>query len=157
MWLKGNVLEILRSNPKLYLELTSITFQSKAFWGYPIKQMEEWKSVLTISEEYILENEVFHLKLDGKIPGYYSLVESDNLILLDNLFVHPDYIGMGYGSILLKDAIRRVVLKGYDSIRLFSDPNAEKFYEYFGFRKIGNHPTSIKNRFLPIMELTVER
>jgi predicted GNAT family N-acyltransferase len=40
-------------------------------------------------------------------------------------------------------------------IILDSEPNVEKFYEYFGFIKVGQIETSIKDRFSPIMELKI--
>ena len=36
---------------------------------------------------------------------------------------------------------------------LDADPNAESFYARFGFTQVGQLQSSIKDRFLPIMEL----
>ncbi|MFT6245465.1 MAG: hypothetical protein ACJA0U_003078 [Salibacteraceae bacterium] len=45
--------------------------------------------------------------------------------------------------------------RGFESVELDSDPSAEIFYRSFGFKVIGQLETSIKNRFLPVMELEV--
>lgn len=44
---------------------------------------------------------------------------------------------------------------GYESIVLDSEPKVEKFYQNFGFKVIGQLESSIKNRYLPIMELKI--
>lgn len=43
--------------------------------------------------------------------------------------------------------------KNCKSITLDAEPNVEAFYNKFGFKKISELETSIKDRFLPIMEL----
>jgi len=45
----------------------------------------------------------------------------------------------------------------FEYIYLDSDPNAEKFYQNLGFKVVGQLESSIKNRFLPIMELEIEQ
>lgn len=59
----------------------------------------------------------------------------------------------GYGKMLMNDCINKTKKKKTAKIILEADPNAEKFYEGFGFLKINQIETSIKNRFLPVMEL----
>ena len=46
--------------------------------------------------------------------------------------------------------------QGFEYIYLYSDPNAERFYQNLGFKIIGQLESSIKNRFLPIMELEIK-
>ncbi|MNR03845.1 hypothetical protein D3C85_1197620 [compost metagenome] len=41
------------------------------------------------------------------------------------------------------------------TITLNSEPNAEPFYSKLGFIKVGEIETSIKDRYMPIMELTI--
>jgi predicted GNAT family N-acyltransferase len=45
---------------------------------------------------------------------------------------------------------------GAKKVILEAEPNAEGFYAKFGFVKIGEIETSIKNRYLPVMELVIE-
>ena len=134
--------------------LTEITKKSKAFWGYSEEQMKKWESNLTISEEYILKNEVFNLIVEEQIVGYYSYKKNENnSVKLDNLFVLPEYIGKGYGKLLMNDFLEKMKHQKIDRITLDAEPNAEKFYQKLGFTKIGEFETSIKNRFMPIMEM----
>lgn len=134
--------------------LTEITKQSKSYWGYSKEQILAWSDLLTITKEYIEKNYVFKLKNGEATIGYYSyFYDSKTSIILDNLFILPKYIGKGFGKILMDDFLNRVQDSEIKRISLDSEPNAEKFYNKFGFIKINEIETSIKNRFLPVMEL----
>jgi len=55
----------------------------------------------------------------------------------------------------MRHLIAQVQEHGFESIELDSEPKAEKFYAKFGFKFIGQLESSIKNRFLPVMELRI--
>jgi len=135
-------------------ELTELTILSKSYWDYSEQQIEAWKNDLTITEPYIVEKEIFKLIYENKIIGYYSFFKSNNSDLkLDNLFVTPIYIGKGIGKKLMLDFFKRILVTDFEKVILDADPNAEKFYLNIGFEVIGKLETSIKNRYLPIMEM----
>jgi GNAT superfamily N-acetyltransferase len=134
--------------------LTEITKKSKAYWGYSEEQLLKWKDNLTISKGYIETNSVFKLVNDDAIVGYYSfIIKEEKIAILDNLFVLPEYIGKGFGKYLMYDFLDRMKNGKFEKITLDAEPNAEDFYLKFGFKKIGAFETSIKNRFMPIMEM----
>lgn len=138
--------------------LTVLTKKSKAYWGYSEEQIEMWSEVLTISKEYIATKSVYKLVVNNEIVGYYSFFhESEETIELDNLFVWPDFIGKGFGQILMKDFLLRLENSGIKKVVLDAEPKAEKFYEKIGFVKVGEIQTSIKDRFLPKMELLLDK
>ena len=140
------------------IELSELTVRSKAHWNYSSEQIEKWKDDLTISAEYIDKNEVYKLKEDDKLIGYYSFQSADcKKVKLDNIFIDPEFIRRGYGKILMNHFFKQVKNKGFENIYLDSDPNAEKFYQNLGFKVIGQLESSIKNRFLPIMELEINQ
>lgn len=148
------MIEITKANTHDYRVLTDITKKSKAYWGYSDEQMRKWSDLLTITEEYIQNNEVYKLIINQSIVAYYSYFEIEkDSVRLDNLFVSPENIGKGYGKLLMNDFILKIKKSEAQRILLDADPNAQKFYESFGFLKIGEIETSIKDRFLPIMEL----
>ncbi|WP_445430987.1 GNAT family N-acetyltransferase [Chryseobacterium indoltheticum] len=148
------MIEITKANTHDYRVLTDITKKSKAYWGYSDEQMKKWSDLLTITEEYIQNNEVYKLIINQSIVAYYSYFEIEkDSVRLDNLFVSPENIGKGYGKLLMNDFILKIKKSEAQRIILDADPNAQKFYENFGFVKIGEIETSIKDRFLPIMEL----
>ncbi|MDQ1164517.1 GNAT family N-acetyltransferase [Flavobacterium sp. SORGH_AS_0622] len=139
-----------------HIRLTEITKKSKAYWGYSDEQMEKWSNNLTITIEYIETNSVFNLVDENQIIGYYSYLRlENNQVKLDNLFILPEYIGKGFGSFLMNDFVERMRNEKCQKIILDSEPNAEQFYQKIGFTKIGEFETSIKNRFMPIMEINL--
>jgi len=136
--------------------LTEITKKSKAYWGYSEEQILKWNNNLTISAAYIETNCVFTLVNGNKIIGYYSyIIKEEKNVILDNLFILPEYIGKGFGKYLMTDFLDRMKKEKFEKITLDSEPNAENFYQKFGFKKIGEFETSIKNRFMPIMEMSL--
>jgi len=148
------MLKIVKANPEDDKILTEITKKSKAHWGYSDEQIEKWSQDLTITKDYIKKSEVYKLSLNDKIIAYYSYLNiNENIVKLDNLFVVPEEMGIGYGKMLMNDCINKTKKEKTAKIILEADPNAEKFYEGFGFLKISQIETSIKNRFLPVMEL----
>jgi ribosomal protein S18 acetylase RimI-like enzyme len=136
--------------------LTEITKKSKTYWGYSEEQILKWNDNLTISKEYIENNSAYKLVNNGKIIGYYSyIVKEEKNVILDNLFILPEYIGKGFGKYLMSDFLNRMKKEKFEKITLDSEPNAENFYLKIGFKKIGEFETSIKNRFMPIMEMSL--
>jgi GNAT superfamily N-acetyltransferase len=138
--------------------LTAITKKSKAYWGYSEEQIRIWSELLTITPTYIETKSVYKLVVDAKTVGYYSFFyEDEDTMKLDNLFILPEYIGKGFGRILMDDFLVLVKRTDVNKITLDSEPNAEMFYAKLGFVKVGEIETSIKNRCLPIMELNINK
>jgi GNAT superfamily N-acetyltransferase len=136
--------------------LTDITKKSKAYWGYTDSQIIAWNDQLTITAAYIKANEVYKLLIEGMPAGYYSyFFQNDGVARLDNLFVLPQCIGKGCGTLLMDDFIFRVKSEGGKKIVLEADPNAEGFYFKFGFKTTSLVKTSTKGRYLPVMELYI--
>ncbi|MRX69053.1 Acetyltransferase (GNAT) domain-containing protein [Flavobacterium resistens] len=134
--------------------LTTITKKSKAYWGYSDEQIQKWDRNLTVTQDYIRENNSFKLIENDLIIGYYSYIFKDvKTVKLDNLFILPEHIGKGFGKYLLLDFLNKMKEEKIERIILDSEPNAESFYSKMGFVKIGEFETSIKNRFMPIMEM----
>lgn len=137
--------------------LTDITKKSKAYWGYSDEQIENWSRFLTVTPVYIDANVVYKLTIENKLAAYYSfLYEDEKTIKLDNLFVLPEYIGKGFGKILMRHFLLEIDKTSVTKIILNSEPNAELFYAKLGFVKTGQIETSIKDRFMPIMELNIK-
>ncbi len=148
--------EIVKSTVEDNEILTKITIASKAYWGYSDEQMQNWSELLTVTKNYIETNRVYKLLVDNLTVGYYSYIYlNEKVVKLDNLFVLPNYIGRGLGKLLMNDFLYRIKNTERNEIVLDSDPNAERFYEYFGFIKIGQLETAIKDRYLSIMELKI--
>lgn len=132
--------------------ITELTIRSKAYWNYGKSQIEAWRDDLTVSSEYIAQNHVYKLVDQNKLLGFYAFqLKKDKSAKLTFLFIDPDFIGKGYGKVLLLDCLKRAKQMESKSIFLDADPNAQAFYERFGFCQVGQLASSIKDRFLPIM------
>lgn len=151
-------MDILKAEPNDNELLTTITKMSKAYWGFSDEILQEWEHLLTITKDYIEKNKVYKLLQNDQIIGYYSYFSTDeNTIKLDNIFILPEFIGKGFGKILMNDFLKNIKQLGINKVTLDAEPNAEKFYKTFGFETIGQLESSIKDRYLPIMELQIEQ
>ena len=138
-------------------DLTELTIRSKSHWDYDKKQIEEWRDELSISENYILNNHVYKLTLENSLIGFYAYNTIDlNDIRLDFLFIEPMFIGKGYGKILITHFLNYIKNTEVKRVIVDADPNAENFYKKQGFKVIYKLESSIKNRFLPVMQYTIE-
>jgi GNAT superfamily N-acetyltransferase len=150
-------MEISEANTNNAEALTELTFRSKAYWNYTREQLAAWKDDLTITAEYINENQVFVLTNANQLYGYYSWINTNETeVELDNMFIDPTYIGKGFGKLLMQDFLTRMKLDGKKKITLYSEPKTEGFYQSTAggqFKTIGQFQSTIKDRYLPIMEL----
>ncbi|CAL2104449.1 Maltose O-acetyltransferase [Tenacibaculum sp. 190130A14a] len=136
--------------------LTELTLRSMNYWSYGEEQIEKWRSKLTISSKYIEEKELYKLTISNNLIGFYSYEEEKSKVAkLNYLFVEPTYIGNGYGKLLMNNFLNQLKKQKYEKVLLDSDPNAEKFYQYFGFKTKGKLETSIPGRFLSMMYLDI--
>ena len=138
-------------------KITDLTIRSKNYWNYGDQQIAEWKDELTITSKYIEDNEVYKLIITNELAGFYAFQSGNKKIVkLNFLFIEPKYIGKGYGKILMTDFLQRIKKTDCEKVTLDADPNAEKFYESIGFKVVGKLKSSIKDRFLPIMEMEIK-
>ena len=144
---------IQRAAPEQHERLTQITFAAKKHWGYPERWMEIWKDALTITPEFIANNEVYAATVESEVAGYYGLIASDGKVQLEHMWVDPAYMGSGIGKRLFDHAIKAAESLGASSMEIESDPNAEGFYKRMGARRIGEIASEIEGmpRLLPLL------
>lgn len=146
--------------------LTSISFAAKRYWKYPEEYFDVWEDELTITPDYINQNEVHVAKVDGKAVGFISIVEVKNdfhvkefLIRkgfwLDHIFVHPSFIGKRVGYELIFFAKELCRGKNIGCLYILSDPNAKGFYDKIGTQFIREVPSSIKGRTVSLYKLQI--
>lgn len=89
-----------------------------------------------------------------RIAGFYTLIPlPSKAVELNDLWVDPQYIGLGIGKQLWLHAIETARAHGYQTILLTADPNAEAFYRKRGAITIGSVPSNVGvGRNLPRME-----
>lgn len=119
--------------------------------------MEACRNDLTISEKYISSNFVYVLEDEFRIIGFFSLILNDGKSVLDDLFIHPKFIGKGYGRILWNGIIKIAKEMGINEFSIDADPHAEEFYRKMGAIRIGYVDSTVfKDRKLPLMKVIVK-
>jgi GNAT superfamily N-acetyltransferase len=146
-------MEIHRAKPEDAEALTKIAFAAKRHWGYPEQWIQRWKDVLTIQPEFIARNETHVAYLDGQAVGFYALVNRKRRTSMEHLWVLPSAMRQGIGRALFHHAIQRAKTMGVKAIKIESDPNAEKFYEQMGARRVSVDVTKLdgQSRSLPVL------
>lgn len=147
--------------------------RSKQYWGYPDEYLELWDEELTYTEQDLRfdRHDYYSGWLGDELVGFcsVSIPERDSLQALvrpwpDNLpavdeclelyamFVHPDYIGQGYGGVLLRHAMGEAERMNAAGLLIQSEPRAQGFYQHHGAIKVGAyHSKFIAGRELPMM------
>jgi GNAT superfamily N-acetyltransferase len=155
---RGSGLEIQRAQPGAADVLTRIAFAAKAHWGYPERWMERWRDTLTITPEFIRQNEIHVATVEGEQAGFYALVGEGWRIVLEHLWVLPERMGAGVGRALFEHAVRTAASLGAGVVGIEADPNAEGFYRRMGARRVGEIVYEIdgQERVLPLLAMYVQ-
>jgi GNAT superfamily N-acetyltransferase len=150
--------QIRRANPDDEEKLTEIAHAAKRHWGYPETWIGLWEDTLTITADFISNNEVYIARSDGKAVGFYALIIHDEKATLEHMWVLPDRIGTGLGKELFRHAATTAQRLGAKRIEIESDPYAEGFYKRMGAKRVGEVTTEIegKPRQLPLLVYDVE-
>lgn len=151
--------EIRRAQPNEAEVLTKIAHAAKRHWNYPEDWIEQWKVDLTITPEFIVENEVFVALVDEQIAGCCALVVADSLAEIEHMWMRPEHMGTGLGRALFTHARHRAEERGARVLELSADPNAEGFYAHMGAKRIGDISagmTGREDRVLPRMRISLD-
>jgi len=150
--------QIRRARPDEAEALTEIAHAAKRHWNYPEKWMEQWRADLTITPEFVVNNEVFVAVVDGDIVGCCALVVSDSLAELEHMWIDPQQMGNGVGRALFAHMTQRARQLGRAELELSADPNAEGFYKRMGAKRIGEIQADMdgQTRVLPRMKFKLE-
>jgi GNAT superfamily N-acetyltransferase len=131
--------------------LTQIAHDAKRHWGYPERWIEHWQEDLTISPDFIANNQVYVAHLENVIVGFYALVVVGERAQLEHMWVAPEHLGTGVGKGLFFHAMQIAAGDNISEVEISSDPNAEGFYQRMGARRIGEVSSEIdgQTRLLP--------
>jgi N-acetylglutamate synthase-like GNAT family acetyltransferase len=148
-------LQIRRATPDEAATLTAIAHDAKRHWGYPEEWIERWKVDLTITPDFIANNEVFVAILSDEIVGCCALVLSDSLAEIEHMWIKPEHIGSGVGRELFEHVQNRARALRLPVLELSADPNAEGFYERMGAVRIGDVRADMDGQYrvLPRMRI----
>ncbi|MEM7673200.1 MAG: GNAT family N-acetyltransferase [Verrucomicrobiota bacterium] len=137
------------ATPEQAAVLSEIAIQSKGYWGYSAKQLEVWRSDLAIQPEYIESNWVRTIWSMDALVGFYALVRTGEVYVLDHLWILPRAIGCGLGKQAFLRIKQDFIELGAVAFTIISDPNAEAFYLRLGCIRVGEVPSEPQNRLLP--------
>ncbi|MBA3652202.1 MAG: GNAT family N-acetyltransferase, partial [Chthoniobacterales bacterium] len=147
------------ANPADDAALSVIARAAKAYWGYPAHWLEEWREELTITPDFIAENETFKAIMNGHVIAFHALLESGATWRLEHLWVQPERMGEGIGRALFRHAVSRATARGASCLTIESDPHAEAFYRHMGAQRVGLVGSKIDGqlRQLPLLEFDLAR
>lgn len=136
--------------------LTRIALEAKRHWGYPEHWIKHWEADLTVSADFIRDNEVYVAEREGEVRGFYALCVSGKKAELDHMWVAPESIGTGIGKELFLDAMDRAATLEVREIEISADPNAAGFYERMGASQIGESDASMDGQVRKLPRLRIE-
>jgi GNAT superfamily N-acetyltransferase len=145
--------EVRRALPGDAEVLTRIAFAAKRYWEYPERWISRWTESLTITPEFVRNNDVYAALSGGETFAFYALSGRGRELELEHLWVPPAWIGSGAGRLLFEHAMDKAASRGAKSVKIEADPNAEGFYSKMGAKRTGENVYEIEGhrRVLPLM------
>ena len=141
---------IRRARPEEAERISALAVRSKAYWSYNDAQMRVFAEELTLTSEQIEREPAWVAEEDGKLLGFCTLNRLNDLeVELGHLFIAPDTLRRGYGTLLLYQAREHAIEAGYRRMIVESDPNAADFYRRHGGSWLRDVPTRIPGREIP--------
>ena len=131
--------------------MTEVAHDAKRYWGYPEHWIKHWQADLTISPEFIANNDVYVAEQEGELLGFYALIVRENKAELEHMWVAPKHVGSGVGKELFINAMQRAAGQNVSEVQISSDPHAEGFYQKMGATRVGEVASEVDGqpRILP--------
>jgi GNAT superfamily N-acetyltransferase len=101
--------------------------------GYDLAKVRQWAAQGDCSDALILVKEVSVAEAVGQVTAWASLIPRAEACWLDDLWVGPEWIGTGIGS-LFRHALNQTRQLGATWMEWEAEPNATGFYEKMGGR-----------------------
>ena len=111
--------------------------------------LEAHPDAIELPAAQVERGEVLIAEVDGRIAGFAAIIESDEAMELDGLFVEPDCWRQRIGSALADVATYEARRRGL-SLTVVASPSAREFYEKCGFTVEGEAQT----RFGPALRMS---
>jgi GNAT superfamily N-acetyltransferase len=132
--------------------LRQVAIAAKAHWGHPHDRVVEWASKGDFSARTLGQLTIWVAEVERRdIAGWASLARREGVAWLEDLWVHPRWMGQGVGSALFAAVADEARRRGASSLEWEAEPNALGFYRRMGGRYLRDSPTTEWGRVLPIM------
>lgn len=107
------------------------------------------RTVVFVDEQDVMPEEEFDgsdkyaenvvMYVEGKAVATGRIIVGDRgECLIGRIACLKEYRGNGYGTVIMKELIRRCKEKGFDTVYLHSQSRARGFYEKLGFKAFGD-------------------
>lgn len=151
-------IQIRRARPAEAAVLTEIAHAAKRHWGYPENWIQHWKADLTITPDFIAQNEMYVALREEEIVGCCAIAFSESVAELEHMWIRPDHIGTGVGRALFLHVKERAANLKVPALEISADPNAEGFYQRMGATRTGEVQSEIEGeaRVLPRLTLAID-
>lgn len=117
--------------------LTELAARSEGHWGYDVAFMATFREVYRITEAFITKHTVFVAEEDDRILGFYALVDGDEDVELEYMFLDPSQLGHGLGRNLWEHMAAHCRASGIERIHLVCGPEPKAFYLKMGAVQTG--------------------
>jgi N-acetylglutamate synthase-like GNAT family acetyltransferase len=142
------VLTLVSAEPSDLEKINSLMVASKAHWGYDEAFMKKFREQDAHDAESFAGSILRLAYCGNELIGFFGFIGHENEIELDSFFIHPRYIGKGYGRKLWQHCLATMRELGYNSFFILTDPYATGFYSNMGCVEIAREPsTTAPGRF----------
>jgi GNAT superfamily N-acetyltransferase len=137
--------------------LRGIAIAAKGHWGYDLDRVRQWGATGDYSDQALRQKEIYVAQVGKDAIGWAGLIPNGEVCWLDDLWVHPIWMGHGTGSRLFRHAADRAKALGASRMEWEAEPNALGFYEKMGGRYLRESEPNQWGRVLSIMGIAIER
>lgn len=137
--------------------LREIAIAAKSYWGYDRELVARWADTDDFSPRGLQEKEIHVAESEGRVVGWASLIPKGEVALLDDLWIEPNWIRRGIGSLLFGHARERARQMGATRLEWEAEPNALGFYEVMGGRYLRDSERTPFGRVVPVMGIDLSR
>src|SRR5438034_4807630 len=87
--------------------LREIAIASKRHWGYDLERVRQWAALGDFSPEGLRKKEFFVAEVAGAAVGWAAIIPRGDICWLDDLWICPEWMGRGLGTLLFQRAATR--------------------------------------------------
>ena len=129
-------------------EILRTYFSSQANESQIDEMLEHSFSLDALIKEINNGHEYFLISYDYTFAGFSSVLEKDDVLVLDKLYIHPDFVTNELYSAVLEKNIELCKIRNLNKIQLICDKNntyALEIYKKAGFEIKNSETTQIGN------------
>jgi ribosomal protein S18 acetylase RimI-like enzyme len=125
------------------VDVNRLISRSKAYWDWPEEYLSHAIPLHQITPGYLTSSHCFEVVAPrGELVAFLSVSEGDDKVVIDNLWVAPEYIGRGIGKAAIRFVFKLARESGWTNVWVLPDPPAEGFYKALGFSDTGERVAS---------------